>query len=281
MRLTAPFMAALVLGLSAEGTANADGTKQACVAASTEGQALQDANKLREARDRFVACARDECPSIVRKYCAEWLAAADRRIPSVIFRAVTAGGVDVVDAQLSIDGALQHQSLGTAMTLNPGEHTVHVEREGGSPIDEKIVVAEGEKGRVVLLHFPEAPPPPPATTVASEPAEHDGTRLTPLTLIAGGVGVVGVAGFAYFGLEAQSDLSHLRQTCAPFCASSDLSTVKHEALIADVSLGVGIVALGVAAYSFFALHGAPPKDEARLDVQPVPGGALAQIGGRF
>ena len=57
----------------------------------------------------------------------------------------------------------------------------------------------------------------------------------------GGVGVVGVAGFAYFGLEAQSDLSHLRQTCAPFCASSDLSTVKHEALIADAPANLEIV----------------------------------------
>jgi hypothetical protein len=135
---------------------------------------------------------------------------------------------------------------------------------------------------VVPLRFaPTAPAPGQDTETSLPVAPSGGTKLTPLTLVAAGVGVVGVAGFTYFGLKAHSDLSHLRQTCAPFCAPSDLSTVKHEALAADVSLGVGVVALGVAAYSFFAHHDAPPKDETTVSVSPVPGGAMARVGLRF
>jgi hypothetical protein len=272
---------AAITALSSAAPARADGTKRACVAASSEGQALRDAAKLLEAHGRFVACARDECPAVVRKYCLEWLADVERRQPTVIFRAQTAEGSDMTGAQISIDGTLEPHALGTPIPLNPGEHTVHAEHAGMNPVDIRVAIIDGEKGRVVPIRFaPIAVAAPLAPVVVARPETARG--VSPLTVIFAGLGVVGVGGFAGFGLKAQSDLSNLRETCAPYCSSSALDSVKREALVADISLGVGVVALGVAAYTLFARHDPPAIEKgATIDVRPVAGGALAQVGARF
>jgi hypothetical protein len=275
----ASLVAALACAVSAPAFAD---VKQACVEASTEGQALRDASKLQDARARFVSCARDACPSIVRKYCAEWLTDIERRLSSAVFRVQSADGADVLGAHLFIDGQPQPHGLdGSALPLDPGEHAVRVERDGGEPLEQRIIILEGEKGRVVTLRLaapaPTAPLPP--STETRPPASHPLT-VSPLTLVLGGVGILGVASFTYFGLTAQGDLNHLRQTCAPRCASSDLDSVKREALVADISLGVGIVAVGVAVYTLFAHH-APPAATAQIGFAPAPGGGIAQVSAQF
>jgi hypothetical protein len=280
------FLLPLAAILAATPTARADGIKQACVDASSEGQALRDASKLRRARDRFVLCARDECPAIVRKYCAEWLTEVERRLPTVIFRAQTAAGADAPGAQLSIDGVLQPSALGIAIPLDPGEHTVHVERDGGGPLDQKVVVLDGEKGRVVPLRFPA---PPHAAIATNGPGQREGASspskergpIPPWTWVSGGVGVAGLAGFVVFGLMAQGDLNHLKGTCAPYCDPSQLDSVKREALIADISLGVGVAALAVMVYTLVTWGGEAASGDARIDVRAVPGGGVAGVVGRF
>jgi hypothetical protein len=218
----------------------------------------------------------------VRKSCADWLTDVDRRLPTVVFRAQAqaqgGAGADVLDARLSLDGEpLPHGLDGAAIAVDPGEHVVHFERDGSAPIDERVVVAEGEKGRVITGRFASSTVATvPVGSQASSPRKAE--SLVPLIL--GGVGVVGVAGFVYFGVTAKGDLDHLRSTCAPYCSGSQLGSVKGEALAADVSLGVGIVALGAAAYLFFSYREVPPV-AAMIDVRPEPGGASAQVRARF
>ncbi len=255
-------------------------TKQACVAASTDGQALRDSGKLREAREKLVACARDECPVIVRRFCAELLAQVENRIPSVVFRVQEADGTDATDAQVTLDNAAPHSVDGSATRIDPGEHVVRFEHPGEDPVEMHVVIAESEKGRIVTAHFApkateapvETPPPPPEK------------KAVPVAAIAlAGVGVLGAAGFAYFGITAKNDLDNLRSTCAPNCSSSDLDAVKQKALFADISLGVGVVALGAAAWVFFsqAASTSAPAPAAAIDVRPTLGGAVAQFAGRF
>jgi hypothetical protein len=276
-------VAVAVAALLWHAPARAD-VKQACVDASTEGQALRDAAKLQEARNRFVACARDACPSIVRKYCAEWLADIERRLPSAVFHVQSADGADVLGARLVIDGHPQQHGLdGTAIELDPGEHAVRIEREGGEAIEQRLVIVEGERGRVITVRA-SAPPRAPAASVPAveeHPAPARASRFTPLTFTFAGVGLVGLAGFTYFGLTAQGDLSHLRETCAPSCTSSQLDSVKREALFADVSLGLGVVAVGLAVYTLVAHRAPAAATTAHLDLKPAPGGAVVVLGGRF
>jgi hypothetical protein len=272
-------LAALLAGAA---PAQADGdVKQACVQASTDGQSLRDTGKLREAREKLVACAREECPVIVRKYCGEWLADVESRIPSLVFRVQTADGSDVTDARFSVDDRAPHPVDGSATQLDPGEHRVRFEHPGDPPVEMHVVVAESEKGRIVTARFAAKEGPPTAETPAAAPSPQS-KGISPLAIVLAGVGVLGGASFAYFGITAKSDLDNLRNTCAPGCAQSDLDAVKQKALIADISLGVGVVALGAAAWVFFANSSpAPAPAAALLDVRPTPGGAVARVGGRF
>jgi hypothetical protein len=286
MPLIRPVRASIALCLvgllGAPSSASAEGaqsdTKQACVAASTDGQSLRDSGKLREAREKLVTCARDECPVIVRKYCAEWLAEVESRIPSVVFRVQTPDGADVTDANVTVDERPRRPVDGSATQLDPGEHRVRFEHPGDPPVEMHVVVAESEKGRIVTAHFAPKAGPAPAETPAA-PVESRG--IPPLAIALAGLGVLGGAGFAYFGITAKSDLDNLRQSCAPGCASSDLDAVKQKAAFADVSLGVGVLALGAAAWVFFANSGPAPAQAALLDVRPTPGGAVAHVGTRF
>jgi hypothetical protein len=287
--LHASFGACIAAILIGPPPARADGSqadKQACVSASTDGQALRDNGKLREAREKLVMCARDECPVIVRKYCAEWLAGVESRIPSVVFRAQTPDGADVTDARVTVDAGSPHAVDGSATQLDPGEHRVRFEHPGDPPVEMRIVVAESEKGRIVAARFapkaeaPTAEAPEPVETRPAPPPESKG--IPPLAIALAGVGVLGGVGFAIFGITAKSNLDQLRQTCAPTCAPSDLDGVKQKAAIADVSLGVGLVALGAAAWVFFSSgSSSPPPASAVLDVRPTPGGAVARFGTQF
>ena len=61
-----------------------------------------------------------------------------------------------------------------------------------------------------------------------------------------------MGGFAFFGLTGQGDKDQLRDTCAPLraCSQDDVDAARTKLVIADVALGVGVVALAVATYMF-------------------------------
>jgi hypothetical protein len=75
----------------------------------------------------------------------------------------------------------------------------------------------------------------------------------------------------------------LRHTCAPYCASSDLDSAKREALVADVSLGVGVVSLGAAAYFLLARPSTAAEGDAKtgIVILPTRGGGVAGVHGAF
>jgi hypothetical protein len=86
-----------------------------------------------------------------------------------------------------------------------------------------------------------------------------------------GIAVLGGASFAYFGLRGHSELSDLRASCLGHCAQDDVDRAWSKLVVADVSLGVGVVAAGVAAWLFLMPRAstshrpraAPPRASAR------------------
>ena len=52
-------------------SAHAEDTKRVCIAASTLGQTLRDEGKLVDAREQLLRCSREDCPGVVKAYCAE------------------------------------------------------------------------------------------------------------------------------------------------------------------------------------------------------------------
>jgi len=93
-----------------------------------------------------------------------------------------------------------------------------------------------------------------------------------------GVGVAGLGAALAFDLAANSQVSTDNKTCAPTCPHSDVTSIYTKWDLAGASLGVGIVALGVATYFFVSGamdHGDSKHGSLRFDFAPSSGRAGA------
>jgi len=265
-----------LLAAPAHGDDKAD--KKECAAAAEKAQRKRNEGKLREARDDLVTCSRAACPAVIRRDCEPWLSDLEGRLPTVVIRAKDGSGRDVVDVRVTIDGAVASESLdGKAIPIDPGVHVFKYERKGSATIEDKIVVREGEKSRGLDVTFdPEPAARAPRDGRIAPPAPSGGS-IVPGAIV-GGIGVLALGSFAYFYASAKGDIDALKADCAPRCASSRVDPIDKKILIADVSLGAGAVALGVAAYLVFSR---PAPRRVEIGVAPSPGGAVAGVGGRF
>jgi hypothetical protein len=275
-------------------TAHADEREQ-CATAADQAQQLRDDGKYRRAREQFLLCARDVCPGPIKKDCLDWLAKVDEVAPTVVFSA-KAGDNDVSDVTVFIDGVEIAEKLdGKPLLVDTGVHTFRFDHAGESK-EQKILVTAGQKGRNISVDFaataPKTPPPP----AAEQPSRGAGS-LVP-AIVVGSVGVIGIGSFAVFGLSGTSAVSDLDK-CKPNCPQSDVDKARTKLLIADISLGVGVVALGVATYLFLTrphledhvtvTNGSrAPREPVKglsnvsVDVAPVAGGgAAASFGASF
>jgi hypothetical protein len=64
----------------------------------------------------------------------------------------------------------------------------------------------------------------------------------------GGVGLVGLGGFAYFSLAGTGRLSSMRSTCEHTCNPADVTSARNEILVGDIVGYVGLAAAGVATW---------------------------------
>ncbi len=274
---------ALAVARPANGQEKLD--KKECPGAAEKTQRLRGEGKLREAREQAVICARAQCPGVIRKDCEPWLSEIDAALPTIVVGAKD-GGKDVLDVKVSIDGAPVATVLdGKAIAINPGAHTFRYEREGSEAVEEKIVIREGEKARQVTVVFPSKvvakdEPQKNLYDRRGEEKQGGGGSIVP-GVVVGAIGVAGIGSFFFFHLSAKSDLDELRGRCAPRCTDSELSDVNTKIIIADVSLGAGAVALGIATYLIISRPSAPKSVHVGAGIAPTPGGAVGGISGSF
>ncbi len=260
--------------------------KEQCVAASESAQKLRTQKKLRAARKELITCAQEDCPAIVKKDCVTWLSEVEESVPSIVISARDGSGNDLSDVQVSIDGEKLTDKLdGTSIAVDPGSHTFRFETKGVAPVESKVVIREGERNRPIAVTLGEkpAPPPPPAVVAPpKEPEKLEPTRTIPTaTWVFGAVSLVGFAGFAYFGLSGRADKQHLLDTCAPYCDKDQENPASTKFIFADISLGVGVVSLGLATVFALTSRDEPKKTAVRVDVVPLASGGAAMIAGSF
>ena len=153
------------------------------------------------------------------------------------------------------------------------------------------MIRQGEKNRRVVARFgakdPEVPLGEPATepeVTSRDQGPSERKKGPPAAAwIAGGLGVVALGSFAYFGLKGKSKESDLKE-CAPACPKDDFKDMKRQYLFADISLGVAAVSLGIATYLFVAPRG--EKSDARsktirFGAAPTPRGLSVALDARF
>jgi hypothetical protein len=185
--ISAPLFIVFTVAASA---ANAD-PKQDCADAYEATQSFRDRGQLLDARKQAIACTASTCSVYITKDCAQWLTEIDAILPTVVFTARDAAGVDTRNVRVVVDDRTVAEQLdGSAVPLDPGNHIVRFEAPGTEPIEQRFTIKKGEKNRALSASFaralpltPPALPPPSPTAPTPGPAE-------PIAPPTGGIGVV-------------------------------------------------------------------------------------------
>ncbi len=232
---------------------HADPRSKECIDAHADGQVLRGQHKLLDAKRKFVACVAEDCPLLVQKDCAELLKEVDSATPSVVFAGLDVQGRDTTRISVKVDGRVLASELDSvAVPLDPGAHSFEFTANSGAVQRVSVVLREAEKQRRVIADFRQrAPRGSPA------PAERSSRPGPPLlTYVFGGVGLAALGSFAYFAASGHA-IENEFDECKPNCQGNEAreSTMRTRYAIADVSLGVAIVSIGLGGY--FWLSNAP------------------------
>lgn len=235
--------------LTSSGIASAD-VKQ-CVDASEKGQKLRSQGKLREARENFVVCGAEACPTLVRHDCNQWNSELAATLPTVVFGAKDRAGKDLFDVTVSMDGVELVKKLdGKGVTVDPGKHTFKFEAAGLPPLTETDLIKEGEKSRGISVVLGEDKPAP-VVGPPPKPVETNEHSIAPWILVGLG-GAAVVAGVVIFATtpDRPSNCDEVSQKCTRSPANesdADLAKDKDQAGQADSQPVLGLVIAGAGA----------------------------------
>jgi hypothetical protein len=227
--------------------------KMGCIAADTDGQSLRLAGKLLQARKRLAVCSAASCPTIVRDDCVERIADLEAAQPTVVFTATNGEGRSLIAVRVTVDGVVVANRLdGRPLPVDPGDHLFGFDALGRITAEMRLTLHEGEKRvrHAVVLHTESGDPvaavpaPEPLATPSDEGASAYMLPLAavaaPMTavsgggeeapppvalpsrglserrigaIVAGGLGIVGVAVGSVFGLKTISAWSAAKSDC--------------------------------------------------------------------
>jgi hypothetical protein len=295
--------------------------RAACAIAYKSALDLESKAQLVQAKETFATCMKAACGA-VRQRCAARHAQLDADIPSVIPVVTDESGAARSDVQVTMDGVVLTSELdGRPLPVDPGLHAFEFATNAGVLATKKVLIVQGERNRAISVEFGSAdkrgakrsaadvPPadhngeeatertepsperkapikePAPVASAADEPApprsSGGGPGAAPYLL--GVVGVAGLGAYGAFTYWGKKDNQLLSQ-CSPNCAPSSLEHIRKLYLVADISLGVGVAALGAA--TWIALSSGSSKEKPSeaayvVDVTPTRSGAYATVSGKF
>jgi hypothetical protein len=239
--------------------------KVVCLDASSKAQTFRDQHKLVEAQEALRVCARQQCPTVVRNDCTEWLAEVEKSLPTVVVSAKDESGADLVDVTVTVDNAPFAKKLdGSSLPIDPGPHAFHFQAADGTSLDRQVLIKQGEKDQSVAVVLQKVAPA--GTTAGAPPASETGAPAglatqTPegpppagvsnvtrtLGWVSGGLGIAGLVVGGVFGGLAMSAKS---SSCdaSNSCKAGSIDDIRSKALVSDVGFGVGgvLLATGVA-----------------------------------
>jgi hypothetical protein len=227
----------------AEATSVGVPDKAACVAALDKAQASRAGRKLLEARASYVTCSHEACPDMVRDDCSKGLREVDEALPTLVLSA-SVDGRDATDAKVMLDGERLSGGLdGRAISVDPGPHVARFERPGSGPVEVKVVAREGEKNRLVTGTF--------VLLRAEAPlVKREGSSFPVVPVAFAATGALALGGAFLMHLDMTDRANELGNACAPRCSQSDRDALSDRLVLRNVSLGVGIGALVVAAVTY-------------------------------
>jgi hypothetical protein len=293
--------AALLVGSVLPSNASAKPSKDQCIDADTLAQDLRRAGKLLSARAALQVCIDPACPGLVRDDCAERLDELKNAIPSLIFSAKDGNGREIRAVAVTIDGKPTAYHLdGSAIDVDPGEHTFDFRAAGLPPASLELRIREGERRRHqdILLGPPaagQASSLPPGTTSgdgnaqdsatsaeAEARASSSGSTQRLLAWTALGLGATGIVVGTVFGLKSKSKHDDAK-ACGTTCPDEPSYQANEDAIkfgnISTVSFIVG--AVGLAGGVTLWLTEKPRQTNSRAQAQITVGLGSLQFRGTF
>jgi len=252
--------------------------RAACATTAEQAQELRAAHKFIAARTKFIDCSRSICPNVVSQDCTQWLSEITAVTPSVVISATDSAGHSVAQVRVLVDGVKVLDGLnGEALSVDPGTHQLRFEAEGMRSVEQQLTIKEGETNRSIAVRLVAQQAPAP---FANPSGASQGSRFKAgLPYALAGVGVVALGSFAYFGIKGKSEANDLADTCGATktCRESQVDPVRRHLLIADVSLSISLVSLGVATWMFISQHSAKAKDATVVQVGATPGAGFVRV----
>jgi hypothetical protein len=285
------------------------------------GKAIEaeKAGHLRQARDELMTCALSSCGDLVPK-CRERHKQLGLEMASIVPIVTDETGATRVDVRVTIDGELLTSHLdGRGLPIEPGLHEFDFSMDGRVFNTQKIMIAEGQRNRVltvtrdtkgesvkaVALATPAkvSPPSEETVSVSDKPAPEEpapdktpseqfipagpskwALPRSPWPYVLGGVGLAAVTAGGLLTFWGNKDNTELQNQCAPNCNPSSQDHIKAMYIASDISFVAGLGALGVATWLFASSRSAetpPAPSTAVLSVTPTPSGAFASVSGKF
>jgi hypothetical protein len=240
--------AALFIAFALPQVALAAPTREACVDAYEQSQVAIKRGELSKGRDLVRVCLDSACPPRLQADCATWLTEIETKQPTIVVSYRDRRNVQRTDVEVFVDGKSVATKLdGRGIAVEPGAHTVRIQPADDQPMEEKRVVREGVK--LDPVEFSRAVKAPPTRIVL--PPERP---IPTMAFVAGGVGVLGFAGFTTFAILGKTAQNELDNTCVTNCTDVEVSKVRSRYLVADISLAVGVVGLTSAVLLKLKLH---------------------------
>ncbi|MEP7052513.1 MAG: tetratricopeptide repeat protein [Pseudomonadota bacterium] len=217
--------------------------------------------------------------------------ALEARLSTLTIRAM--GGKDSAALEIRRDGVtVQPAELGSAIPVDPGQHTVEATAPGRKKWTSTVVVADASKLAVeVPALAPDAAAanresaavtggPPGAASAPGDaaPSAQPGSGQRTAAVVVGATGVVGVGLGALFGLQARAAWSDAKTHCPSYQSCDrrgvDLhSTATSKATLSTVAFIAGGAALAVGAVLWFT---ADSGNKERVAVGFGPGTAFVR-----
>ncbi len=267
----------------------ADPTTADCLAATEASLKSGNEHHLRTERNQLLICAAATCPDDIRKECLRRVEDVNAAIPTIIFEAKDAAGNDLSAVRVTMDGEdLAERLEGTALSIDPGQHTFVFETPGQRAVAKRFVIRESEKDRREAFAFGVAM----AAPLFSQPMDAGAVRLTPAAaerndglgtqtivgIVFTGLGAVGLGVGSAFGLAALSKKNEAQEVCPGQCATqtgvNDWSDAKSNGNVSTALFIGGGIALATGVVLWVTAPSSNAMASARVGVGP--GGIRAE-----
>jgi hypothetical protein len=217
----------------------------------------------RKARTMAVQAKRNDRVQI----CDDQIPQLEKKVARVVVNVAS----PAKDTHVALDGVeLGQPAWGTAMMIDPGAHAIDVTAPGKTPFHADVTIGDAPETKTV-----DVPALADAATGTTSSATIDAPSSTSskrtVGWIVGGVGVVAVGVGTYFLIHGNSLKNEVNDDPHALDVHDKVSSQHTAITIAELGLGVGIAALGTAAWLIATSPNETPKPTTGVRIAPLLG----------